>query len=145
MASAATSGAIIRSLRPERTRLSSSSCRIVRLLEQVPLLMWFEQAKRLAPHRVPAPRQAGHQLDRVQRGLDPDDWKPMKTVGSGAREIRIRDADGAFRVIYVTKFADAIHVPHCFQKKTEKAARVDVELAARGYRELARELEKSHE
>jgi phage-related protein len=43
-----------------------------------------------------ARREAGFQIDRVQRGLDPDNWKPMKTVGPGVGEIRIRDAAGAF-------------------------------------------------
>lgn len=60
-------------------------------------------------------------------------------VGSGAREIRIRDEAGAFRVIYVAKFADAIYVLHAFQKKTQKAAKTDLELAARRYR-IARDL-----
>ena len=86
-----------------------------------------------------ARREAGHQLDRVQNGLDPDDWKPMNTVGRGAKEIRIREA-GAFRVLYVAKFADAIYVLHCFQKKTERTSKADVELAARRYRELLKEL-----
>lgn len=48
-----------------------------------------------------ARREAGHQLDQVQHGLEPDDWKPMNTVGQGVRELRIRDTTGAFRVIYV--------------------------------------------
>ena len=67
-----------------------------------------------------ARREAGHQLDQVQNGHEPDDWKPMNTVGQGVKEIRIRDAVGAFRVMYVAKFADAVYVLHCFQKKTEK-------------------------
>ncbi|MDR0275972.1 MAG: type II toxin-antitoxin system RelE/ParE family toxin [Burkholderiaceae bacterium] len=70
-----------------------------------------------------ARREADHQLDQVQNGEDPDDWKPMNSVGQGVREIRIRDAAGAFRVIYIAKLADAIYVLHCFQKKTEKPAR----------------------
>jgi phage-related protein len=41
----------------------------------------------------------GHQLFRVQCGLDPDDWKPMTSVGSGVREIRVTCSDGAFRTI----------------------------------------------
>lgn len=45
-----------------------------------------------------ARREAGHQLDRVQRGLDPDDWKPMPGIGPGVREVRVRDEVGAFRV-----------------------------------------------
>jgi phage-related protein len=48
-----------------------------------------------------ARREAGYQLDQVQLGREPDDWKPMNTVKPGVREIRIREASGAFRVIYV--------------------------------------------
>ena len=87
-----------------------------------------------------ARREAGHQIDQVQQGLDPDDWKPMNTVGQGVREILIRQADGAFRVIYVAKFEDAVYVLHCFQKKTEKTRKADLDLAARRYRDLVKEL-----
>ena len=85
-------------------------------------------------------REAGHQLDQVQNGEEPDDWKPMNNVGRGVKEIRIRDSAGAFRVIYVAKFADAIYVLHCFQKKTAKTSKADVDLAAKRYRELVKEL-----
>ncbi|WP_120348971.1 type II toxin-antitoxin system RelE/ParE family toxin [Paraburkholderia fungorum] len=85
---------------------------------------------------LPARRDAGHQLDQVQRGRDPDDWKPVNTIGKGVREIRIRDADGAFRIIYLAKFADAVYVLHCFQKKTQKTSKTDLDLATRRYREL---------
>lgn len=71
----------------------------------------------------------------MQRGLDPNDWKPVNPVGRGAREIRIRDTSGAFRVIYVAHIRDAIHVLHCFQKKSGKTAFVDLSLAARRYRD----------
>jgi phage-related protein len=87
-----------------------------------------------------ARREAGHQLDQVQRGRQPDDWKPLKTIGPGVQEMRIRDEAGAFRVIYVARFADAVYVLHCFQKKTQKTSRLDLELATRRYRELTREL-----
>ena len=46
-----------------------------------------------------ARREAGHQLMQVQNGGDPDDWKPLSSIGSGVREIRIHH-EGAFRVIY---------------------------------------------
>lgn len=85
-------------------------------------------------------REAGYQLDRIQRTLDPDDWKPMNSVGSGVREIRIRDETGAFRVIYVAKFADAIYVLHSFQKKTQRTAQADINVAAKRYRDLVKEL-----
>ncbi|WP_293652391.1 type II toxin-antitoxin system RelE/ParE family toxin [Thiolapillus sp.] len=89
---------------------------------------------------LPARREAGHQLDQVQNGQEPDNWKPMKTVGQGTKEIRIRDAVGAFRVIYVAKFADAVYVLHCFQKKTEKTSKPDLDLASKRYRDLLKEL-----
>ena len=90
-----------------------------------------------------AKREAGHQIDLVQNGEDPDDWKPMATtVGPGAKEIRIRDKAGAFRVIYVARFDDAIYVLHCFQKKTEQTSKSDIDLAKKRYRDLMRELGK---
>ena len=74
--------------------------------------------------------EAGHQLNEVQNGLDPDDWKPMKTIGPGVREIRIREESGAFRVIYLATLADAVLVLHAFQKKTQATPKKDIDLAA---------------
>jgi phage-related protein len=85
-----------------------------------------------------ARQEAGYQIDKVQRGEEADDWKPMATIGAGVREIRIRDAAGAFRVIYVAKLADAIYVLHCFQKKTQATRPQDIDLAGIRYRELTR-------
>ena len=87
-----------------------------------------------------AKRDAGHQLNQVQNGQEPDDWKPMNTVGQGVKEIRIRDATGAFRIMYVAKFPDAVYVLHCFQKKTEKTSKSDLDLATTRYRDLLKEL-----
>jgi len=91
---------------------------------------------------VLARKEAGFQLDKVQSGQDPDDWKPMNVVGSGVREIRIQDAAGIFRVIYIAKLADVVYVLHCFQKKTEKTSKVDIDLATKRYKELMRGLKK---
>ena len=84
--------------------------------------------------------KAGFQLDRVQRGLDPEDWKPMTSIGSGVKEVRLRDETGAFRVVYVATFAEAVFVLHAFQKKTQKTAKRDIDLAALRFKELARSL-----
>jgi phage-related protein len=86
-----------------------------------------------------ARRTAGYQLDRVQRGLEPDDWKPIKAVGQGVRELRIRDRAGAFRVIYLAALSDRIVVLHAFQKKTQRTAKHDTELAAKRLRELQKD------
>jgi len=79
--------------------------------------------------------RAGHELFMVQVGREPDNWRPMSTIGAGACEIRVRDADGAFRVVYVAKFEAAIYVLHAFEKKSQKTARTDIETARRRYRE----------
>ncbi len=86
-----------------------------------------------------AMREAGYQLDKVQNGLDPNDWKPMPSVGQGVKEIRIRDDAGAFRVIYLAKLAEAVHVLHCFQRKTEQTSQQNIELARKRYKELMKE------
>ena len=84
-------------------------------------------------------REAGYQLDRVQAGKEPADWKPMPSVGIGVNEIRVREDSGAFRVIYVVKFAEAVYVLHAFQKKARKTSKRDIELARRRFRELVQE------
>ena len=76
-----------------------------------------------------ARQDSGYQLDKVQRGLEPDDWKPMKTIGSGVKEIRLTDEQGQFRVVYVAKLADAVYVLHCFKKTTQKTSPKDIDLA----------------
>ena len=86
-----------------------------------------------------ARRRAGYQLDRVQCGLEPDDWKPMNSIGMGVREIRIRDEAGIYRVVYVTKFAETLYVLHCFQRKTQKTSVADLTIAVRRYKQLQKE------
>ncbi|MFA7243078.1 MAG: type II toxin-antitoxin system RelE/ParE family toxin [Sulfuricellaceae bacterium] len=78
----------------------------------------------------------------MQHGQEPDDWRPMPTIGQGVREIRIRDIGGAFRVVYVAKFANAVYVLHCFQKKAQKTSKTDLDLAESRYRDLLKELGK---
>ncbi len=78
-------------------------------------------------------REAGEQLRRVQAGDEPADWKPMASIGAGVREIRLHVA-GAWRVMYVAKFADSVHVLHAFAKKTQRTPKQDLDLAAQRYR-----------
>ena len=85
-----------------------------------------------------AKRDAGYQLDRVQHGLQPDDFKPMPTIGKGVEEIRVRDDTGAYRVIYTARLADAIYVLHAFQKKTQATSKRDIDLAKQRFAQLDR-------
>lgn len=89
-----------------------------------------------------ARHEAGVQLGRIQRGLDPADWKPLKAAGQGVREIRVRDIAGAFRVIYVIALGDDIFVLHAFQKKTQKTEKRDLDLATKRFRELKQRIER---
>lgn len=83
-------------------------------------------------------QDAGYQLDKVQRGVRPDDFKPMPFIGKGVEEIRIWDESGAFRVIYTARLDDAIYVLHAFQKKTQTTAKRDIELAKIRFTDLMR-------
>ena len=76
-----------------------------------------------------AMRETGYQLDKVQHGLPPDDAKAMPSIGAGVVELRIWDEAGTFRVVYVAKLEGAVYVLHCFQKKTQKTAKPDIDLA----------------
>ncbi|MGD8617910.1 MAG: type II toxin-antitoxin system RelE/ParE family toxin [Gammaproteobacteria bacterium] len=82
-----------------------------------------------------AKKEAGYQLDRVQHGLDPTDWKPMKSVGQGVREIRIQH-EGQYRLIYVASHQEKVYVLHAFQKKTQKTGKQDLDAAKRALNEV---------
>ena len=73
-------------------------------------------------------------MSKVQVGLDPTDWKPFDDVGTGTKEIRVKDASGIYRVIYIAKFEEAIYVLHCFQKKTQATSKLDKAIAEARYR-----------
>jgi len=84
-------------------------------------------------------KKAGFQLGKVQAGLDPEDWKPFDDVGAGTKEIRIKDSQGIYRVMYVAKFEEAVYVLHCFQKKTVATSKHDKDIAEARYRAVVRE------
>lgn len=99
-------------------------------------IAWVDDSlEHLREFPAEARNEAGYQLERVQRGDEPADWKPMPSIGLGVSEIRVR-ARGAFRVIYLAKFAEAIYVLHAFEKKSRKTDRVDIDLSRRRYRAL---------
>ena len=72
-----------------------------------------------------AKREAGYELDKVQRGDAPKDWKALPNIGTGVREIRIR-IGGAWRVVFVANRDEAIYVLHAFQKKAQRASKRDI-------------------
>jgi len=103
-----------------------------------PIVWVGDSLVRVRAFPADAKRELGYQLERVQDEREPADWKPMSSVGTGVNEIRAR-IGGAFRVIYVAKFREAIYVLHAFEKKSRKTVHRDIELARDRYRALIRE------
>jgi phage-related protein len=99
-------------------------------------LLWLGSSRRdIRAFPPEARRAAGYQLLRVQQGMEPSDWKPMTTVGTGVREIRVH-TETEHRVCYIARFAEAIYVLHAFEKRTQKTPARNIELARTRYREL---------
>ena len=84
-----------------------------------------------------ARHDTGYQLDKVQRGHQPDDFKPMPVIGNGVEEIRVSSSSGAYRVIYLARQPEAVYVLHAFQKKTQATPKKDMEIAKRRFRQLS--------
>jgi phage-related protein len=82
----------------------------------------------------------GYQLYQVQCGDEPRNWKPMSSIGPGVRELRVRDSAGAFRMIYVANFADAVYVLHAFQKASQRTLPGDLAIAKTRFKEMKRSM-----
>ena len=80
-------------------------------------------------------RDVGYQLDRVQRGLEPNDWKPLPQVAKGVKELRVRE-NGQFRVVYLAVCGEAVYVLHEFRKKTQKTRLHDIRAAQKVYKHV---------
>jgi len=100
----------------------------IRPADQKPLLWVGSTRDALRELPTTVRKELGIDLRLLQSGEMPRDWKPMSQVGSGVFEIRVR-VGGAFRLIYVAKFTEGIYVLHVFQKKSQRTAGIDIELA----------------
>lgn len=87
---------------------------------------------------ITAKRDAGYQLHRIQNDLPPENFKSYSELGAGVCELRLREATGIFRVMYVAKFDEAIYVLHCFQKKTQRTSGSDKEVTSIRYKAVWR-------
>ena len=84
-----------------------------------------------------AKEEMGAQLNKIEYGGEPDDFKPMQTIGKGVNEIRVSDAGDQYRLIYVAKFPEAIYVLHVItKKKTQQTSKSDIDKAKSRYGNL---------
>ena len=95
-----------------------------------------DSLKHLRDFPEDARHDAGYQLDKVQRGAQPDDFKPMPSIGNGVEEIRLQDETGDYRVIYTARIADAVYELPVFLKKTRATSKRDIDLAAERFAHL---------
>jgi phage-related protein len=103
-----------------------------------PVQFLGDSLKRLREFPEVAKQDTGYQLDKVQKGQQPDDFKPMPSIGKGVEEIRVRDETGIYRALYTARMTEAIYVLHVFQKKTQTTSKSDNEIAKERYTELMR-------
>jgi len=99
-------------------------------------IQWLGNTHKIVRGYLPSVRQEiGYNLDKVQRGFEPFDWKPITSVGPGVKEIRIH-ADNEYRILYVAKFTEAIYILHSFVKKTQQTSQKDIDLGKERYLEI---------
>ena len=79
--------------------------------------------------------RAGYEIDRVQRDKLPENWKPFPSVGQGVREIRIQVGQ-QFRIMYLVKYENKVHILHVFEKKIQKTRTSDIEIAEKRLKQV---------
>lgn len=109
-----------------------------------PVRFCGDALKRLREFPQNARHDAGYQLEKIQLGQQPDDFKSVPSIGPGVEEIRIRDGGGAWRVIYTARLQDAVYVLHCFEKKSSSTAARDIDLARRRFRAIKGAADEHH-
>ncbi len=79
----------------------------------------------------PAVRQEmGLDIRRLQQGTMPHDSRPMQSIGKGVFELRQRDGNGWYRLIYLARIGDTLYMLHGFTKKSAKTSRNDLATAS---------------
>jgi len=72
----------------------------------------------------------GFSLRQIQNGRLPVcDRRPMPSVGTGVWELKEGDSRTWYRVLYLARIQDVIHVLHCFEKDSRKTDRRDIQTA----------------
>src|SRR5690242_11269509 len=84
---------------------------------------------------VEARESAGYQLFKVQQGKEPDDWKPLSTIGAGSTKSECGpkwELQSALR----SEFDEAVYVLHVFEKRSQRTPKDDIYLARQRYTDL---------
>lgn len=76
-----------------------------------------------------AKQNLGFQLRLLQQGQQPTDYRAMRSIGPGVFELREQDARAWYRVIYLSRVRDVIHVLHCFEKRSRETPMKEINTA----------------
>lgn len=76
-----------------------------------------------------ARQNLGFQLRLLQLGQQPNDYRPMSTIGPGVFELRDQDERAWYRVIYLSRIRDVVHVLHCFEKRSRETPAKEIRTA----------------
>lgn len=106
------------------------------------IIFWGDSLEVLRSFDTRVKNNIGYQLHRIQNNLVPNDFKIMKSIGAGVREIRVKDKSGIYRTIYTTKIGELVYVLHAFKKKTEKTSQIDLDKAKRRLKQIISENNK---
>ena len=71
----------------------------------------------------------GFDLRLLQQGQQPTDYRPMSSIGPGVFELRDQDERAWYRVIYLSRVRNVIHVLHCFEKRSRETPMKEINTA----------------
>ncbi|ATQ75823.1 hypothetical protein CR152_15775 [Massilia violaceinigra] len=99
---------------------------------------WLGHESAMSSLPIDVKRGGGYALHFVQVGEDPPNWSSMETIGSGAKEIRLQDAQGWYRIFYVAKLSEAIFILGVITKKTNTTSQSDIDNARQKYKDAVK-------
>lgn len=108
--------------------------------------IWYSERLRDEVRQWPIEvrEEMGGQLNKVEYGGEPDDFKPMHSIGAGVNEIRVSQKGDQYRLIYIAKFEEAVYVLHAItKKKTQKTWQSDIEITKKRFSELVERRKKT--
>jgi phage-related protein len=97
--------------------------------------------------RFPGPvrQDLGAELRRLQTGDRTLNSRPMPSIGARVYELREQDQRAWYRVIYLAKIGNRIHVLHCFEKKSAKTGKTDLAVVKERLKRVLARLRSEHE
>jgi phage-related protein len=78
----------------------------------------------------PIREDLGADIRRLQVGVKPISSRPMPSIGKRVYELRQMDDRGWYRVIYLGKVGNRLHMLHAFMKKSAKTSANDLRIAS---------------